>query len=163
MISKNLEQVLESGSKKLELGAKENPTSTSLQLGLYVGEYIVLRYLPTLSCEGLKTNTQISVTCAEGDEFRRLLSLCYETSMFKDEELRKSKFDDAFNYLKILEDKYLPKTLSCSIPYLNISDENLNDFKEGLILTLWDCDCCHYSLEPQDIIVSDGEVILKKR
>ena len=162
MISKNLEQALESGSKKLKLGTKENPTSTSLQLGLYVGEYIVHRYLPTLSCEGLRTPTQISVTCAEGDKVRRLESVWYETS-FKDEELRKSRFDDFLNYLRTLENKYLPKTLFCSIPYLNISDENLTDFKEGLILTLWDCDCCHYSLEPQDIIVSDGEVILKKR
>ena len=38
------------------------------QLGFYVGEEIVHRYLPTLSCDSITTNNNISVTCAEGDE-----------------------------------------------------------------------------------------------
>ncbi|GIV43960.1 MAG: hypothetical protein KatS3mg035_1083 [Bacteroidia bacterium] len=36
------------------------------------GEYIVDRYLPTLSIDAIHTKNNISVTCAEGDECRKL-------------------------------------------------------------------------------------------
>ena len=57
----------------------------------------------------------------------------------------------------MLEEKYLPKTIECRFQLLNITEENMKDFKKGVGASLWDCDCSHYSTEVKDIDVKADE------
>lgn len=150
--------------------------SLAYQLGYYVGEEIVSRHLPTLSVDGIQTNKNISVTCAEGDECRRLNNLWFsKVEEFRvkylserngkisnverleiDNKVRESTkeyWEDLRAYHKMLEDKYLPKTVECHFQLLNIPEEHMSEFKKGLEASLWDCDCSHYSTNPEDIEV----------
>ena len=49
-----------------------NYKELSTQLGYYIGEYIVHRFLPTLSCDTLHSRNLIMVTGEEEDEHERL-------------------------------------------------------------------------------------------
>jgi type II restriction/modification system DNA methylase subunit YeeA len=33
----------------------------------------------------------------------------------------------------------------------------MDEFKQGLITSLWDCDHCNYSLDPEDIEIYDED------
>lgn len=129
------------------------------QLGWYVGEEIFRRYLPTLSVDSIHTKTNISVTCAEGDECRRLNDVWLgKVWAFKgsDEEKHKAtevEWKALRDYHEMLEEKYLPKTVECHFMLLNVTEEHMSEFKEGLGHSLWDCDCSHYSTDPEDIDV----------
>lgn len=150
------------------------------QLGWYVGEEIVHRFLPTLSVDSIQTNKNISVTCAEGDECRRLNDVWYnktqevryqlnkeskekqdcKKSWEIDDESReatKAEWEALRAYHEMLEEKYLPKTVECHMQVLHITEENMQAFKEGIGASLWDCDGSHYSTNPEDIDVKDDE------
>lgn len=121
------------------------------QLGVYVGEYIVDKFLPTLSIDSIHTNTNISVTCVEGDTCRRLTDVWFEKSHGKESSIE--AWQDLMTHRRKMEDKYLPKTVECHIAPLNIKEVDITEFKNGLIATLWNCDCSHYSTNPEDILI----------
>lgn len=156
--------------------------SLAYQLGVYVGEYIVDRYLPTLSVDAIHTNNNISVTCAEGDECRKLNDIWFNKTQEvrsrlnlelrergnetgkdwaevdrKTSEETEAEWNALRAYHHMLEEKYLPKTVECYLQALNIPEEHLQDFKKGIGSALWDCDCSHYSVEPEDIDVKADE------
>lgn len=129
------------------------------QLGRYVGEDIVRKYLPTLSVDAIHTPTNISVTCAEGDECRRLEDVWfskraeYRRDDDKGSKASEKEWEALRAYHEMLEEKYLPKTVECYFSCLNISERNMKKFKEAISVALWDCDCSHYSVDPKDIDV----------
>ena len=148
--------------ERLKKKRLENRASWTLayQLGVYVGEQIVSRYLPTLSVDSIHTKKNISVTCAEGDECRRLNEVWFQKTMQHRDD--NSKSAEEWNALrechKKLEDKYLPLTVECHFTLLNVSEEHMADFKEGISICLWDCDCSHYSTKVEDInVVTDDD------
>lgn len=125
------------------------------QLGMYVGEYIVNGFLPTISVDSIHTSKNISVTCGEGDECRRLNDLWFRKTHTREDS--DAEWSALRAYHAMLEDKYLPEMLECHIAPLNVSDADMPEFKRGLGVALWDCDCSHYSTDPDDITVSDDE------
>jgi hypothetical protein len=133
------------------------------QLGYYVGEEIVSRYLPTLSVDSITTRKNISVTCAEGDEARRLNAVWfnkYHTVKGTDAERSEATQEEwkaLRAYHKMLEEKYLPKTVECHLQLLNITENDMAEFKKGVSHSLWDCDGSHYSTNPEDIDVKADE------
>lgn len=131
------------------------------QLGFYVGEEIVHRFLPTLSVDDIQTRNSISVTCAEGDECRRLDDVWYSKRNSSKEDNNNDSSEAEWKalraYHEMLEEKYLPKTVRCSFQLLNITEENMEEFKKGVGVALWDCDCSHYSTKPEDIEVKADE------
>jgi hypothetical protein len=151
---------------------KRASLSLAYQLGYYVGEEIVHRFLPTLSVDGPQTRTNISVTCAEGDEFRRLNDVWYRNyDRNADNGINGEKNEDwkaLRAYHEMLEEKYLPKTLECHFQLLNITEEHMAEFKKGVGDSLWNCDCSHYSTNSEDIAVEADEdgwftnIILKR-
>jgi len=156
--------------KKRSLAARASWT-IAYQLGFYIGEEIVHKYLPTLSVDGIKTRKNISVTCGEGDECRRLDDVWYKKRMESrddDDKSSEAEWKALRAYHEMLEEKYLPKTIECHFQLLNITEENMKDFKKGVGTSLWDCDCSHYSTRPEDIeVVADEEgwftnIILKR-
>lgn len=155
----------ESAATKKRLLEERASLSIAYQLGFYIGEEIVNRFLPTLSIDLIITKKNISVTCAEGDECRRLNDVWFEKRMsVKGSDSEKAKATEeewkaVRAYHEMLEEKYLPKTVECYFTMLNITEENMQDFKKGIGVSLWNCDCSHYSANSEDIDVkedSDG-------
>lgn len=144
---------------KKRLLARRASLTLAYQLGFYVGEQIVNRFLPTLSVDGIHTRKNISVTCAEGDECRRLNDVWYRKT-WEDRDNKKhseAEWKALRAYHEMLEAKYLPSTVECHFNLLNITEENMADFKKGVGASLWDCDCSHYSTLPEDIDVKADE------
>ena len=129
--------------------------SVQYNLGLMVGEYIVSRYLPTLSIYYIKTNNLIEITEAEKTEHKRLDEIWHHTSR-DDKELSKTNWNALKAYESSLESKYYPKVLECNI-VANINlDDNLDDVKQGIFDSLWDCDCCSYNIDLDKIKIEDA-------
>ena len=153
--------------KKAELKQKRLDKKAKLtlayQLGYYIGEQIVDKYLLTLSCETIRTNNVIQVSISEADKLRELSDIwfnkCHSIKGSDEEQEVSSEVEwkalRAYN--KMLEDKYLPYTIKCHFQVLNVLESDMNDFKKGISTSLWDCDCSHYSCELEDISVEDDE------
>ena len=150
------------GNRKIQTRREQRRKSLSLayQLGYYVGQQIVDRHLPTLSCDEIQTRNTISVTCAEGDEYRRLNGVWFDkycNTNDKDLDEDKPEWKALRAHHKILEDKYIPKILECYFSLLNIEDEYEDEFKRGVGIALWDCDCSYYCTEPENIDIKIDE------
>ena len=144
-------------SEQLRQGRLTNIANMSAeyQLGLYVGEYIVLKYLPTTSVCGIQTRKVIKVSDEEEAEHTRLNDEWFATTFDKSEEnkpINEAKWNALLTCYKRLVKKYLPAKLTCHLSPLNIKNEA--EFKQGLIHTLWNCDTCSYSLKPEDITIA---------
>lgn len=133
--------------------------SLAYQLGFYVGEQIVNRYLPTLSVDMLQTRNVISVSSDEQAEAERLNNEWFNKRQFKSsDDDSKEEWELLRAYHKMLEEKYLPKTLECHFTLLNINEGDMEEFKKGIGYSLWDCDCSHYNVEEESIsVVADNE------
>ncbi len=153
---------------RLDLLERRSKLTVAYQLGYYVGLEIVHRFLPTISVDAIHTNTNISVTCAEGDENRRL-SDAWHSKYSDDENSGKAEWEALRTHHEMLEDKYLPKTVDCHFQLLNITAEHMSEFKDGVRVALWDCDACSYMIgKNEDIdVIADNEgwftnIILKR-
>lgn len=139
---------------KKKMLEKRSAITLAYQLGYYVGEQIVARFLPTLSVDMIHTRKNISVTCGEGDECRRLNNVWFNKYFGSDDIGSNSDEWMAVRaYHEMLEEKYLPKTVECHFQLLNITEEHMAEFKEGVGDSLWDCDASHYSTDAEDIDV----------
>ena len=149
------EERAEYKEKRIE---EKSKLTLAYQLGFYIGEQIVSRYLPTLSVDGLQTNKCISVTCGEGDESKRLNDIWFNKYHNTDGSGGESDEWEALRaYHEMLEAKYLPKTVECHFGVLNIGENDMVEFKSGISSSLWNCDCSHYSTKVEDISVMDDE------
>lgn len=131
------------------------------QLGFYVGLEIVHRYLPTLSTDMVQSYHVVEVSQMDSEENKRLEEGWFLTTKHggewdgKSENGNKEKWDDLYDHNKMLEVKYLPHTLTCYMDVLNIND--MNQFKEGIRTSLWDCDMCSYNIDVENIKIYDDE------
>jgi len=133
---------------RLKRIARNKALTLEFQLGWYVGEDIVNRFLPTLTVDMLQTRVLINVTKEEEDEVKQLNDIWYSNY---DEKV---KNDDNWialrKYHAMLEEKYLPPILECRIRPLNV--DNMEEFKNGFRSSLWDSDLCHYDITSNDDI-----------
>jgi hypothetical protein len=128
------------------------------ELGYYVGEHIVNRYLPTLSTDMLQSNIVIKVSEEDSVENNRLDKEWYSTTRHQknydgENDGNGEKWELYKQHNKMLEQKYLPKKLDCHLRLLKINDEK--EFKEGLRSSLWDCDMCSYNIEIENIKIEN--------
>lgn len=156
----NSEEYQEKAKKRLEDYKKK--LTPSYQLGYYVGEDIVLMDLPTLSTDMLLSRKVIKVS-DEDTEVNKQLDEEWRKSYRgaeKDPSL-KDLSDEKWGLLRenrrYLDMKYLPETLKCIKRTLNLSVLNLEEFKQGLQISLYDCDMCSYSLKDEDITFSEDD------
>jgi hypothetical protein len=124
------------------------------ELGYYVGEHIVNRYLPTLSTDMLHSRRVIEVSEEDKIENERLNTEWFSTTKHMpnwdgENESDKTKWDLYFQHNKMLEKKYLPNPLDCHLGLIKFNDEK--EFKEGLQTSLWDCDMCSYNIDVENI------------
>lgn len=119
------------------------------QLGYYVGESIYHKSLPTLSVEP-GTRIIIPVSLEDEQEYKRIEEEWWDN--YTDEE-----WNSYQEFRKKINKKYLPNPLKCYENILNIT--NMEEFKDGLITSLWNSDVCNYELTPDKIkIYDDGEI-----
>jgi hypothetical protein len=141
---------------------KYEPQSLEWQLGIYIGDYIVEKFLPTLSTRG-STHTIIEVTKEEANEYERLDQDWWNAihpngQSISNIENGKKEWNHLRAFVKMLEEKYLPKTLECHIPRLSsVSDENMTKLKKGIANALWNSDVSCYSCNLDDIEISTEE------
>jgi len=113
------------------------------QLGMYVGEYITRRYLPTLSTDSLKTHTEIQVSQEDAERHRLVEEALTKTYKWRGGD---DNSTEAFEIFKALNEelatKYLSEKLECLVPKIYPTD--MDTFKEGLYDQLWDTDLSHY-------------------
>ena len=107
------------------------------QLGMYVGEHITFKYLPTLSTDMMHTNTRVQVS-EEDTERHRIV----DETLYSCKTNRQEKFQVYKDLNNELAKKYLPEKLECLVP--KIYPTNMDTFKEGLMDQLWDTDLSHY-------------------
>lgn len=152
------EQVEEMRQKRIEL---KNKLTSEFQFGYYVGLEIVHRHLPTLSTDMIQSRNTIQVSEEDSLENKRLDTEWYVTTKHGgewngvNENGDKEKWNLLYQHNKMLEKKYLPNPLKCHMSILNIQD--IDEFKKGLEVALWDCDMCSYNIEPENIKIYDDE------
>jgi hypothetical protein len=126
------------------------------QIGYYVGEEIIRKDLPCLDVDMIQTNKVIKVEPEELTEAKRLNDVWYKNI---NDELKGGNDPNwvaSRAYHKELEDKYLPKVLTCYVNPINVVD--MEEFKKGVRAALWDCDICHYNIyDNSDVDVAYDE------
>ena len=130
-----------------------NIKDLNYQLGLYVGEYITRRFLPTLSTDMLKTYTEIQVSEEDAERHRTVNEALIKTY---DWSGGNGDTKEAFKIYKELNEelarKYLSEKLDCLVPKIYPTD--MDAFKQGLYDQLWDTDLSHYF--PEDDFYQEG-------
>lgn len=138
---------------------KRLPDSVEYQLGIYVGEYIVSNYLPTISTDMMHTNKVIKVSEEDTKEFDIIHNAWAEKILGANWSSDK-KFPKEWNayltFRKKLQKKYMPETLKAYVPKIKINKEKIEDLKHGIAVSLWDCDCCSYHIEHDKILIEDS-------
>ena len=130
-----------------------NIKDLNYQLGLYVGEYITRRFLPTLSTDALKTYNEIQVSEEDAERHRVADKALMKTYNHKWRTVDSKKEFEAFKTLNNeLAKKYLSEKLDCLVPKIYPTD--MDTFKEGLKDQLWDTDLSHYF--PEDDFYREG-------
>lgn len=131
--------------------------SLAYQLGYYVGEQIVNRFLPTLSVDDIHTRKVIPTTNEEEIECKRLQDIWFAKRMESrnddDHKSSEEEWKALRAYHEMLELKYLSETIKCNFGLLNVTEQDMVEFKLGVGVSLWDCDCSHYSCKPENIDV----------
>lgn len=132
----------------------------SFQLGLFVGEEICVK-IPTLSCDMIQSNKVIKVTDEEQSEVNRLEGIWGDNYQInKNTEESNLLFKQYRKYVRTLEEKYYPKTITLYTRLLNIPETEMDEFKRGISLALRDCDFCSYDTKVENIEVKDGESLI---
>lgn len=134
---------------------EKNKLTIDYQFGFYVGEDIVNRFLPSISVEP-GTRVQIEVSEEDSNEYVRIEKEWYNKYQ-EDKEEAIDEWENYQKYREVLKKKYLPNPLKCYLSPLNIID--LEEFKKGLIWSLWDSDHCNYNLDAENIKIYDDEEI----
>jgi hypothetical protein len=120
-----------------------NVKDLNYQLGMYVGEYITFKYLPTLSTDSLKTHTEIQASPEDTERHEQVVDALNKTRKYNggtgDGNIEFAAFKALNNELAR---KYLKEKIHCRVP--KIYPTNLDIFKEGLKDQLWDTDLSHY-------------------
>lgn len=159
VIKRRLKDITPEEIEKIRVNRiKRNKEQTlESQLGYFVGEHIVHKDLPTLSTDLILSRNVIQVSEDDIEENKKLEVEWYHSiSNGCDENHEngsKKKWEKYYNHHKMLEKKYLPEKLVCYIKPLNVG--NIDEFKNGLITSLWNCDMCAYSLKPENIKIYD--------
>jgi hypothetical protein len=162
MKSENIDKIMIEIKRNLKRKPRKRKTirhiSRNFLIGMYIGEIIVLRYLPTLSTDIFKSRKVIKVSDEDATRHRIVYNAWYATES-------QEGYSEAWETLKSLEKelilKYLPERLKCYV--IDIPSSGLEEIKSGIIDSLWNSDICNYSCNREDIHINvkESKVTLK--
>lgn len=131
------------------------------ELGKMVGEFIVLRYLPTLATDSHKSRTVLPVPLEIEREWNKRhdawLKVAWDYSIDKnirEPESSKIFYENLEWYKENIEKVYLPEVLECRVP--RFSHTNESDLVKGIKDAIWDCDMSHYDTDGIEIKNGEG-------
>jgi len=132
----------------------KEPLSSEFQLGYYVGEFIVHRFLPTIDveCQGATTQV-IHVSDNDKAEYERLSDAHHQSYDRNNPKANAIEWEAYRKCSRELQEKYMPETLLCYLNPLTIT--NMDEFKLGLWDSLWNSDVCSYDIQPENIKIYD--------
>lgn len=139
---------------------KEPEVSLELQLGFYVGDYIVLKYLPTLSTDMMHSPNLVEVSEEDTIRYNELHDIWSKKRDTLPQEECKEEWETYRGFANQLQDKYLPPILECYISKVK-SIKNMDEFIRGIAVSLWDCDMCCYDTKTIKIDDEDSEFFTK--
>ena len=129
------------------MGVKIDELGLGYFLGEYMGEYIIDKCLPTLSCEEILTRRVIQVTIGEADKLKNLGDIWHSFySINQDSKESKESWSNYRSFAEELTQKYLPQTLKCFLPLISFKDSDVESIKSGIRDSLWQSDCCSYEI-----------------
>lgn len=130
----------------------------SYSYGLEIGDDIA-EHLPTLSCDSLKSRNVIQVTYGEAQELYRLDAVWYDNHS----KINEGENDPNWILLQAehrkLEAKYIPQTHTWFRMGGLPEGLNIDQFKQGIVNSMWNCDYSHYSCDVNDVEVNVKENI----
>ena len=126
--------------------------SLEYQLGVFIGEFIIGNYLPTLNIDSLLTHTVINVTEDEKNKYDELNDLWFK-SVRGDKDISNTNWNNMRRFQLEMENKYLPPVIECYVPGFDVQD--YVTLKEGIRESLWDSDLCHYSIDVDNIDINE--------
>ena len=139
------------------------PDPIEFTLGLLVGEFIYLRYLPCLSVDSLQTRQVVQVSEEDTLEHDRLHEIWWAKTLenWNDKE-RIKKVEDEWKemngFCHKLQNKYLPHVLDSYVHKINLDEiKDMKQFKDGIRAALWNCDMCSYKIENEDVEIIQDE------
>ena len=121
---------------------KRKKQSLNYQLGCFVGDEIVSRYLFTLSTDPLQSLHVIEVSKEDAFENNRLNKEWFDAP--ENSKERNEKWELYRKHNHYLEGKYLPSKIECHFRKLDVT--NMEEFRKGISHALWDCDMCNYGV-----------------
>lgn len=128
-------------------------------VGHYMGDEIYNKSLPTMDSDGYmyglrvknRYEPMVNTTYGETKEYKRLSDIWFKKTNDGTGESKK-EWQEKLRYRYYLKEKYLPHNLTCYLGKVNLgSEEELEIIKKGLIVSLWNCDVCEYSLKKENI------------
>ncbi len=135
---------------------KQKELTLEYYLGSMVGEYIVTNFLPTLSTDMIKSNNIMEVSEEDTKEHDRLSDLWSNSK--KDFNGYNDKWNDHLKNMYHLTGKYLPHELKMRIPKFGLHlVKDMEMLKEGISVSLWDCDMCSYNIDHENIVITETE------
>lgn len=155
MKKRNIDNILAGLTpKKREEMKQENikhlkTVSTEYWLGVFVGEEIVRKTLPTLDIDLISTNNVIKVLDLDRSLYEEIYNELQNSVI--DNEYNKDVWEKYMNFRRNIEKKYLLNTIIHQTKPMFI--ENMADFKLGIANALWNSDVCHYSCDVDKIDV----------
>lgn len=132
-----------------EPAKKREKSSLEFQLGLYIGEKIVINDLPCLSIDN-STNNPVEVSEEDVAEYERIDSKLQDAKQINGTIANSQEWKDYIAFREMLYKKYLPEYIECYVTKI----DSINDWKElkrGIQVALWDSDVCNYSTEVIEI------------
>lgn len=134
-----------------------NSLTLNEMLGTFIGDEVCSKHLARLETDGFKTKF-IKISEEDMIEYRRLEELWSDNYKSSDHNSAKKEWFDYRTFSKTIEKKYLPSPLICRLGHFNVNAiTDMDEFKKGLIDSLWNDDFCHYSLKPEDIKLYNSE------
>jgi hypothetical protein len=123
------------------------------QIGEFVGESLVRRYVPCLSIDQLQTNTVVKVDYDDELVYRQ-----YEKEMWVNGKLDSDKFKRCRNFNKVLEKRYLPAAIKCYLPPYHITD--VEYFMKGVYFGIWDSDISPYNVDVNELPIVEDKLTM---
>lgn len=155
-------------ARKKEMLEYKKSLTLEFQLGLYMGEHIVDKYLPRLMYYGpyiRKTKKNYSykrrdergirILKSEANKFESLSAEAYKIEDRESKEFNE-RWQVYLNYSHELDVKYLPKTLKCYLDTINVAEDKMIDVKNGIRSALWNCDVCSYEIDLDKIRIIEN-------
>lgn len=147
--------------KKREQWLKDNPplpripASLTLQLGYYIGDAIVDRYMLNLDIDYERGKNIVKVSDEDKAAYAEIEKLLNEKQATSDKaDVNWPEWINYIAFRKEMQRKYIPEFLECHVAKVE-SVTDYDELKRGIGASMWDSDRSNYACDPDNIKIKD--------